>query len=143
MESAPNCVRARSPSTPDNHSRGNTMKKFLTLTMVVLAALSLASTASAATAGQRNALTKANSYLSLTAFSKSGLKKQLKYEGFSNSDAGWAVNHVRVSWNAQAVKKAKSYLSLTSFSKSGLIDQLEYDGFTHSQAVYGVNRAYH
>ncbi|MDX6688287.1 MAG: colicin import rane protein [Baekduia sp.] len=119
------------------------MKKFLTLTMVVLAALSLASTASAATAGQRNALTKANSYLSLTAFSKSGLKKQLKYEGFSNSDAGWAVNHVRVSWNAQAVKKAKSYLSLTSFSKSGLIDQLEYDGFTHSQAVYGVNRAYH
>jgi uncharacterized protein YxeA len=119
------------------------MKKFLRLTLVVIAALSLVSTASATTAGQRNALKKANSYLSFTAFSKSGLKKQLKFDGFSNSDAGWAVNHVRVSWNAQAVKKAKAYLSLTSFSKSGLIHQLEFDGFTHSQAVYGVNRAYH
>jgi len=119
------------------------MKKFLTLTVIVLAAMSLASTASAATAGQRNALRKANSYLSISAFSKSGLKDQLKFDHFSSSDARWAVNHVHVSWNAQAVKKAKSYLSISSFSRQGLIEQLEFDGFTHSQAVHGVNRAYH
>ena len=119
------------------------MKKFLRPAMVVIIALSLVGTASAATAGQRNAVSKANSYLSISAFSKSGLKQQLKFDGFSSSDAGWAVNHVRVSWKAQAVKKAKSYLDITSFSKSGLIDQLEFDGFTHSQAVYGVSKAYH
>jgi uncharacterized protein YxeA len=119
------------------------MKNFLRLVLVAILALSLVGTASAATAGQRNALSKANSYLSISAFSKSGLKKQLKFDGFSSSDAGWAVNHVRVSWKAQAVKKAKSYLDITSFSKSGLIHQLEFDGFTHSQAVYGVSKAYH
>jgi uncharacterized protein YxeA len=116
------------------------MKNFLRLALVVIIALSLVGTA---TAGQHNALSKANSYLSISAFSKSGLKKQLKFDGFSGSEAGWAVNHVRVSWKAQAVKKAKSYLDITSFSKSGLIHQLEFDGFTHSQAVYGVNKAYH
>ncbi len=119
------------------------MKNFLRLALVAITVLSLVGTASASTGGQRNALDKANSYLSISAFSKSGLKKQLKFDGFSSSDAGWAVNHVRVSWKAQAVKKAKSYLDITSFSKSGLIHQLEFDGFTHSQAVYGVNKAYH
>jgi hypothetical protein len=119
------------------------MKKFLAVTVVVLAGLSLVSSAGAATAGQRNALSKAKSYLSFTAFSKSGLREQLEYDKFSRSDARWAVNHVHVSWNAQAVKKAKSYLSFTAFSKSGLIEQLEYDGFTPSQARYGVRKAYH
>jgi uncharacterized protein YxeA len=119
------------------------MKNWLRSVLVVVVALSLVSTASAATAGQRNALDKAKSYLSISAFSKSGLKKQLKFDGFSGSDAGWAVNHVRVSWKAQAVKKAKAYLEITSFSKSGLTKQLEFDGFSHSQAVYGVKKAYH
>ena len=119
------------------------MKKFLAVAIVVLAALPLASSAQASTAGQRNALSTAQSYLRSGAFSKSGLVEQLKYDHFSSSDARWAVAHLRVSWNAQAVKKAKSYLSYTSFSKSGLIEQLEYDGFTPSQAKYGVRKAYH
>ena len=118
------------------------MKKFLAVAIVVLAALPLASSAQASTAGQRNALQKAQSYLRVSAFSKSGLVEQLKYEHFSSSDARWAVAHVRVSWNAQAVKKAKSYLRISSFSRQGLIEQLEYDGFTHSQAAYGVSKAY-
>ena len=86
------------------------MKKFLAVTIVILAALSLAaSSAQAATAGQRNALSSAESYLQYSAFSKSGLIKQLKFEDFSDSEARWAVAHVRVSWNAQAVKSAKQY----------------------------------
>ena len=76
------------------------MKKFLAVTIVILAALSLASSAQAATAGQRNALSSAESYLQYSAFSKSGLIKQLKFEDFSDSEARWAVAHVRVSWNA-------------------------------------------
>ena len=79
------------------------MKKFLTVAIVVLAALPLASSAQASTAGQRNALNKAQSYLRVSAFSKSGLVEQLKYDHFSTSDARWAVAHLRVSWNAQVV----------------------------------------
>ena len=118
------------------------MKKFLTVTIAVVAALSVASSAQASTAGQRNALDSAQSYLRSSAFSKSGLVEQLEYEHFSSSDARWAVAHLRVSWNAQAVKKAKSYLRISSFSRQGLIEQLEYDGFTHSQAAYGFSKAY-
>src|SRR4051794_10117235 len=119
------------------------MKKFLAIAMIATAAFSLTSSASASTAGQRNALDKARSYLQISAFSKKGLKEQLEYDGFSRADARWAVNRVGVSWRRQAFKKAKSYLQISSFSRSGLIAQLEYDGFTHAQAVYGVNRAYH
>ena len=118
------------------------MKKTLTALVVAVAMLSLTGSALAATAGQRNAVSSAQDYLRVSAFSKSGLVEQLKYEHFSSSDARWAVAHVRVSWNAQAVKKAKSYLRISSFSRQGLIEQLEYDGFTHSQAAYGVSKAY-
>ena len=119
------------------------MKKSLAVVIVVFASLSLAGTVQASTAGQRNALHKAQSYLQISAFSKSGLVKQLKFDHFSGSDARWAVNHVHVSWNAQAVKKAKSYLQISSFSRQGLIEQLEFDGFTPPQARYGVRKAYH
>lgn len=92
--------------------------------------------------GQQNALSKAEDYLGYTAFSRSGLIDQLKYEGFSVDDATWAVDHVSVDWNQQAVAKAKAYLGYTSFSKAGLIQQLEYDGFTAAQAQYGADAAY-
>jgi hypothetical protein len=118
------------------------MKKFLAVAIVVLAALPLASSAQASTAGQRNALSSAQDYLHSSAFSKSGLVEQLEYEDFSSSEARWAVAHVRVSWNAEAVESAKSYLRSSSFSRQGLIEQLEYEGFTHSQAAYGVRKAY-
>ncbi len=91
------------------------------------------------TMGQKNALKKAASYLSFTSFSYSGLVDQLEYEGFSNEDSVFAVDHCGADWNAQAAKKAESYLEFTSFSREGLIDQLEYEGFTYDQAVYGVS----
>ena len=118
------------------------MKKFLVLTIVVLSGLSLVSSAQASTAGQRNALSSAQSYLRSSAFSKSGLVDQLKYEDYSNTEARWAVAHVRVSWKAQAVNSARSYLRSSSFSRQGLVEQLEYEGFTSSQAAYGVRKAY-
>src|SRR3954453_5663911 len=103
------------------------MKKVLTAAIVVLAALSLASSAPASTAGERNALSKARDYLQISAFSKKGLVEQLEYDGFSRSDSRWAVARVGVSWNRQAVKKAKDYLQISAFSRRGLIEQLEYD----------------
>jgi hypothetical protein len=94
----------------------------------------------AATFGQKNALAKAKSYLAYTAFSKKGLVKQLKFEGFSTKEANYGVAHCGANWKKQAVKKAKSYLDLTSFSKSGLIKQLKFEGFTTAQAKYAVKK---
>ena len=94
------------------------------------------------TVSQLNALESAESYLSFSSFSRSGLIDQLKYEGFSKSDAAFAVDNVTVDWDEQAAKSAESYLDSSSFSRSGLIDQLEFEGFTSSQAEYGVSVAF-
>lgn len=94
------------------------------------------------TTGEENALNKAYNYLDSMAFSKSGLIEQLEYEGFTKSEAKYAVNNCGANWKEQAVKKAEQYLKNQSFSKSGLIEQLEYEGFTAKQARYGANKAY-
>ncbi len=93
------------------------------------------------TAGQENALGKAEDYLSFSAFSRSGLIEQLEFEGFTTADATWAVDNLAVDWNEQAAKKAEDYLSFSSFSRSGLIDQLMFDGFTREQAEHGASAA--
>lgn len=97
------------------------------------------SQAQTSSTSQKKALDKANDYLRVMAFSRSGLVKQLEYEGYSNADATYAADHCGADWNAQALKKAKSYLDVMAFSYSGLKGQLEYDGFTSSQATYGVD----
>ena len=73
------------------------------------------------------------------AFSHSGLVDQLKFEGFTDSEAAYGADHCGADWNEQAAKKAESYLEFMSFSRSGLIDQLEFEGFTSSQAEYGAD----
>lgn len=92
------------------------------------------------TMGQKNAISKAKSYLGFSAFSHSGLISQLEYEGFSNEDSTYAADNCGTDWNEQAAKKAKSYLDMTSFSRDGLIDQLLYEGFTSEQAEYGATK---
>mgnify|MGYP004482168685 CR=1 FL=1 len=96
----------------------------------------------AMTAGQRNALASALSYLKYMPFSYTGLIEQLEYEKFSTEDATYAADHCGADWNEQAAKCAESYLSHMSFSYDGLVEQLEYEGFTHDQAVYGADKAY-
>jgi hypothetical protein len=59
------------------------------------------------TMGQKNALSKAESYLNYSAFSYSGLIKQLEFEEFSNEDATYAVYNCGANWNEQAAKKNK------------------------------------
>ena len=87
---------------------------------------------------QDNAVSAAQDYIDMSAFSLQGLIKQLEYEGYSTADATYAVNSLDVDWNQQAIRMAKNYLEMSSFSRSSLIQQLEYEGFTPSQAVYGV-----
>lgn len=99
-----------------------------------------AAKAALGTVSQQNALRSADSYVEYKAFSRTGLIKQLKFEGFSTKDATWAVDHMTVNWNQQAAKSAAEYLDFTSFSRSSLIDQLVFEGFTLKQAKYGVSK---
>ena len=91
-----------------------------------------------ATLGEKNALGKALSYLSVMPFSYTGLIKQLEYEGYSHTEAVYGADNCGADWNEQAALKAQSYLDTMPFSRQGLIDQLKYEGFTQEQAEYGV-----
>lgn len=91
------------------------------------------------TLSQKNAVAMAKEYLQYMPFSKSGLMDQLKFEGFNDNDATYAVSNIEVDWRGQAVKMAKDYLDYSSFSRSGLIDQLEFEGFSNADATYAVD----
>lgn len=91
------------------------------------------------TQAQKNALRAARNYLDFLPFSKSGLIKQLRFDGFSAANAKWAVDRVGANWNEEAAAAADIYLDLIPFSRAGLIKQLEFDGFTAAQARYGAN----
>jgi len=90
------------------------------------------------TVSQRNALRSAKSYLDYSAFSRSGLIKQLEYEKFSNSDAVYGVDNSGADWYEQAAKSAEQYMDYSAFSRGSLIEQLKYEGFTQAQAEYGA-----
>ena len=90
------------------------------------------------TTGQKNALKSAKNYLSLMGFSKSGLIKQLEFDGYSSGDATYAAENCNANWNEQAAKSAKNYLDTMPFSKSELIHQLEFDGYSKEEAEYGA-----
>jgi hypothetical protein len=99
------------------------------------------------TTAQQQAVDAAEGYLSLgQGFSEQGLLQQLTSSagnGFSNSDAEFAINYLHPNWDQQAVDAAKSYLSLgQGFSEQGLLQQLTSSaggGFTEAQAEYAVN----
>lgn len=88
---------------------------------------------------QQQAIGRAESYLNFSAFSRAGLISQLEFEGFSNTDATFAVDNVSVDWFEQSALKAESYLSYSAFSRTGLIGQLEFEKFTAEQAEYAVD----
>ncbi|MBE5055257.1 Ltp family lipoprotein [Pseudoflavonifractor sp. DSM 107456] len=91
------------------------------------------------TLGQKNALSSAKNYLSFTYFSASGLIDQLKFEGYTDTEASYAVANCGADWNEQALGSALNYLSTIPFSYSGLFNQLTYEGFTPAEAQYGID----
>lgn len=102
------------------------------------------------TAGQKNAVRSAESYLEYSGFSRLGLIQQLTSEygeGFEPADAEFAVAYLEqsgeVDWNAEAVESAENYLDYSAFSREGLVEQLtsEYgDQYTLDQATYAVDQ---
>ena len=117
------------------------MKKVLLLALAALAAAALFGSVIAAHAtpiSRANAVRSAHQYLQVQAFSLNGLVSQLKYDGFSTSDATYGASHSGANWMNEAVARAKDYLRFQKFSRSGLVKQLEYDGFTPDQALHGA-----
>lgn len=92
------------------------------------------------TVSQTQAVRQAESYLDFAAFSRSGLIKQLEFEGFSNADSTFAVDNITVDWMEQSVLKAADYVSYSAFSQSGLVAQLEFEGFSAEEAAHGVEK---
>jgi colicin import membrane protein len=90
------------------------------------------------TVSQKGAIQTAENYLRIKGFSRSGLIEQLKFEQFSEADATYAVDNIKIDYNEQAKKSAESYMSIKGFSRGGLIDQLKFEGFTQAQAEYGA-----
>ncbi|MFP8918304.1 Ltp family lipoprotein [Enterococcus innesii] len=89
---------------------------------------------------EKNALNRAERYLSSNAFSQSSLKRQLLYEDFSESAADFAVATVNADWNEQALKKALRYSQNLSLSDERVANQLSYEGFTSEQIEYALTR---
>jgi hypothetical protein len=109
------------------------------------AATTEAPSAPSMTVSQQQAVDSAQSYLSDgMAFSKQRLLQQLtsSFEGFTESDAEFAISYLHPDWDQQAVESAKSYLSDgMAFSKQRLVQQLtsNFDGFTEAQALYAIS----
>lgn len=91
-----------------------------------------------ATLGELNALRRAITYISGQSFSASRLKKQLKYEGYTDEEAQYGVDNCGADWNEEAAGRARLYLRSSAFSKQRLREQLEYEGFSESQIDYAL-----
>lgn len=111
-----------------------------TTTATTTTATTTTATTKAISLGQLNALGSAKDYLAYGAFSKKGLVEQLEFEGYTKSEANYAVDNCGADWKEQAVKSAKEYLDYSSFSRKGLIEQLKFEGFTSEEAKYGAEQ---
>jgi hypothetical protein len=98
-------------------------------------------------AAEQQAVDAAQGYLSEgQGFSEQGLLSQLTSSagnGFSNSDAEFAIQYLNPNWDPQAVDAANGYLSEgQGFSDQGLLQQITSsagNGFTQAQAEYAIN----
>ena len=77
--------------------------------------------------------------------SKAGIYDQLisEYgEKFTEEEAQYAIDHVQVDWNANALQKAKNYQETMGMSPAAIKDQLtsEYgEKFTEEEAQYAID----
>ncbi|MEJ6013757.1 Ltp family lipoprotein [Corynebacterium sp. H127] len=98
-----------------------------------------------ASAEERSALRKAESYSKMMHMSKAGIYDQLTShygEQFSPEAAQYAVENLQADYKKNALEKAKTYLSQMSMSPSAIYDQLtsQYgEQFTAEEAQYAVD----
>ncbi len=87
----------------------------------------------------------ANSYSSIKPMSREELYERLTTEkgtGFSDGAAGYAINHINVDWQKNALEAAETYNQTLQLSKLCLYDQLVSDSgdrFSPKEAQYAVD----
>lgn len=93
----------------------------------------------------KSALNKAASYAESMHMSKLGVYDQLVSdygEKFSAESAQYAIDNVKVDWNANALVKARSYQSSMNMSPAAIHDQLTSEHgekFTQAEADYAIH----
>lgn len=92
-----------------------------------------------ATEEQKKAVDQAELYISFLSLSRQGVIDQLVYEGFDQSDAEFAADHLGADWSALALRQATEYLELSAFSYDGLYEQLTFEHFSEEEARYAVD----
>lgn len=98
-----------------------------------------------ASKGQKAALNSAKTYADTMNMSKDGIYEQLTSDAgdqFSEEDAQYAVDHLKVDYKKNALESAKSYQDDQSMSKDAIYDQLISDAgdkFTEEQAQFAVD----
>ncbi len=98
------------------------------------------------TIAQQNAINSAQAYLGTgVGYSRFGLIRLLVSQaggGFARADAVFAVEHILVNWQEEAVLAAREYLADGGSSREGLFRRLGTragEGFTHAQATYAAD----
>ncbi len=83
---------------------------------------------------------KAESYEDTVHLSKSKLAEQLvTFEKFTQEEADYAVNNIKVDFKKQALEKAKDYQKTLSLSGEALKTQLiDFENFTEEEVNYAV-----
>ena len=90
---------------------------------------------------KRAAIEAAISYVYCCDMSPVKLYEQLIFEGFSEENSEFAVNHIDTDFDEECYNMAYSYVvNIGGFSKQSLIDQLVFEGFTKKQAKKAVKR---
>ncbi|MFD7076003.1 Ltp family lipoprotein [Nocardioides sp. NPDC059952] len=100
------------------------------------------------TSSQEAAIGAAQNYVDTMPFSRKGLVDQLSSpagDKYPKKDAVFAVNHIKVDWNAEAVEAVENYQATMPMSEQAMYDQLTSpagDKFTKKQADYAIKKAY-
>ncbi|MCO4579656.1 Host cell surface-exposed lipoprotein [Streptococcus infantarius subsp. infantarius] len=97
------------------------------------------------TTTQKEALKKAKDYCQYDYLSKKKLYHQLTdWDGYSEEDAQYAVDHLKANYKKAALKQAKSYYKNMHMSKQGIYDQLSSEmgeKFTPEEAQYAIDNS--
>lgn len=81
----------------------------------------------------------AQTYVDTSSFSYSGLKNQLKFEGYPKDAIKYAMKHVDVDYKEEAIEAINDYKdSGMPFSKKEMRSQLKFEGFKKDTIDYAM-----
>lgn len=87
------------------------------------------------------ALQRAEAYLDMTGFSKSGLYDKLVSMGFSEENAQYAIDNLpETDWGEEAYQRGALYLNSYVITAKDMKDILVLDGFSEEDAEYAANK---